>query len=363
MAAPDEPAALLETASSTLALLRQCTTTLTQKDQPDAPRTKDAPDPLDVLYDAAKLLKAHTTKLSLLVINKPFTSSAIRKVISEITGGCIPAMMSAVEICQPARYGRTLHEEASFRVRRVMKEYEGIMREIIEMARELSEKDGSENQKENKREPRDTLASTGVVWEACDSLMELKAQGTVGVVVKKVEDFKAMLEDAIEELKDWGEGEDEGFSEPEVEDDDGTVNLEKAFGATGKMPIDRTDLKELLNSTLKRLKLINTLFTAIVKRRLKTMQDASPAHQVSGCAVQPMVAGRVDVLLDTLVKIPDDTDELANEFYELDRDEAVTQLDIVCQHAKDAVDLVHTNWFSKEDEFSTWSQKWLEAMG
>lgn len=363
MTAPNEPAALLETASSTLALLQQCAATLMRKNQPEASRIKDAPDPLDVLHDAAKLLKAHTTKLSLLVINKPFTPSAIRKIISEITGGCIPAMMSAVEICRPARYGRTLHEESKFRVRRVLKEYEGMMGEVIERAKELSHESAAEAQKENKREPRDTLASTGVVWEACDSLMELKAQGTVGVVVKKAHDYKAMLEDAIEELKDWGEGEDEGFSEPEVEDEEGTVNLEKAFGSTGKMPVERTDLKELLSNALKKLKLINTLFTAIVKRRLKTMEDSPPSHRVPGCAVQPMVAGRVDGVLNTLAKIPDDTDELANAFYELDRDEAINQLETVCQHAKDAVDLVRINWSSKEDEFSAWSQKWLAAIG
>ena len=76
MAAVEESSQLIETASSTLALLQRCTAALVEKTDSSAPRIADAPDPLDVIHDASKLLKAHTTKLSLLVINKPFTPSA-----------------------------------------------------------------------------------------------------------------------------------------------------------------------------------------------------------------------------------------------------------------------------------------------
>ncbi|TIA45963.1 hypothetical protein D6C83_05600 [Aureobasidium pullulans] len=59
------------------------------------------PNPLHVLRDSATLLKAHTTKLALLLINKPFTPTAVTSVLRDATQTCLPAMMSAVELCRP----------------------------------------------------------------------------------------------------------------------------------------------------------------------------------------------------------------------------------------------------------------------
>lgn len=357
--ASTELTALIKTATSTLSLLRRCTAALYKNT--DAPPTPNAPDPLEVLHDAAKLLKAHTTKLSLLVINKPFTPSAIRKIIAELASGCFPAMMSAVEICRPDVYGRALHEEVQFRVRRVMREHEGMMEEVIARGQELQKSGGKQvPEKENRKQTQDSLKSTGVVWEACDSLMGLKTLGVVGVVVKKAEEYRATLQDAIEELKDWGEGEDEGFSEPEFSDD--ADEIERMMGSQSKLPADREDLRVTLDSALKKLKLIGTLYQALIKRRLKTMEEGAPDDKIGGFSVLPLVANRVDRLLEFLRTIPDETDELASAFYDLDDAAAQEKIQDICKLGRNAIDVVRLDWDGQEDEFSTWSGKWIEAV-
>lgn len=354
-----EVSVLIETATSTLALLQRCIAALSGNT--DVPSIPDAPDPLEVLHDAAKLLKAHTTKLSLLVINKPFTPSAIRKIIAEISSGCFPAMMSAVEICRPAIYGRTLHEEVQFRVRRVMREYEGMMEEVIARGMQLQRPGGKQVQeKENKKQTQDSLKSTGVIWGACDSLMELKTLGVMGVVVKKAEDYRSTLQDAIEELKDWGKGEDEGFSEPEFSDD--ADEIERMMGSQSKLPANREDLRTTLNGALKKLKLVSTLYQALIKRRLKAIGGPGPSHGFVRCFVPPLVASRVDELLKFLQRIPDETDELASAFYDLDDAAAEQKIRDICKIGQDAIDVVRLGWDGKEDEFSMWSEKWIEAV-
>lgn len=268
--------------------------------------------------------------------------------------------MSAIEICRPEEYGKTLHEEMKFRVRRVFREYEGMMREVVTQTKGAGDVSSTKSKikDECKRQAQDSLKSTGVVWEACDLLMELKNLGVMGIVVQKAETYRALLQDAIAELKEWGEGEDEGFSEPDYSDNE----VDSMLWGSSKMPADRDDLKTTLDTGLKKLKLISTLFQALIKRRLKTLGGMAPRHDVTGCLVSPLNAGRADQLLRVMQRVPDETDELASAFYDLNDDEAKRILQQLCHSGREAIDLVRINWDSKEDEFSSWSQKWLEAV-
>lgn len=358
MAPADDAAGLIETASSTLALLERCTNALIDKTESSTPLIADGPDPFEVLHDAAKLLKAHTTKLSLLVINKPFTPTAIQKIVKEVTSTCIPAMMSAAEMCRPETYGSTLHEETKFRICRVFREYEKMMQEVIAQGKEAQGEPDTQSKKENQRQHQDSLKFTGIVWESCDALMQLKTLGVVGVVVMKAENYRATLRDAIEELKEWGEGEDEGFSEPDYSDNE----VESMLWSSSKLPADREDIKITLELSLRKLKLVNTLFQALIKRRLKTMSGAASDQIVPGCSVPPAVAIRSDQLLRAMSRIPDETDELASAFYDLNDDNAKNSLDQICSSSKSAIELVRLDWISEEDEFTGWSEKWIEAL-
>ncbi|KAK4982338.1 hypothetical protein LTR66_009332 [Elasticomyces elasticus] len=363
------PASLNDLTSQVSHLLTTFSTALSPMSTTANPASlpADPPNPLHVLRDSAKLLKAQTTKLSLLILNKPFTPSAIEKVLREVTGTCIPAMMSAVEIteAQAERWGKVMVGEVRARVRCVVTEIKVMVEEVGTVARAETQNkpaklDGSVNTNGKKGSgagaSRDSLASTGVVWQTCDALIELEALGIPGVVVQRAEQYRETLRDAIEELKEWAE-EGEGENEDEfVDSDEGSANgngVEDFFDTAKKLPKDRKDLRMLLDEALDKLKKTSVLYQALIKRRLKTF-----------AAVVSVTSTRnLDDLMAMLKALPDIVDELANAFYELDEPEARNLLSTCCKSSKQAAELVRLSWDEREDEFTLWSKRFVEAIG
>ncbi|KAK4993159.1 hypothetical protein LTR50_000645 [Elasticomyces elasticus] len=358
------PASLNDLTSQALHLLTTFSTALSPMSTTtsSASLPADPPNPLHVLRDSAKLLKAQTTKLSLLILNKPFTPSAIEKVLREVTGMCIPAMMSAVEITemQAERWGRVMVGEVRARVRCVVTEIRVMVEEVGTVARadaqnKRAKVDGDVNVNGKKGSgtgaSRDSLASIGVVWQTCDALIELEALGIAGVVVQKAEQYRETLRDAIEELKEWAE-EGEGESEDEfAESDEGSADgngVEEFFDTAKKLPKDRKDLRMLLDKALDKLKKISVLYQALIKRRLKTF--AAGGESV-------MDTRNLDDLMDILKALPEIVDELANAFYELDEPDARDLLSKCCKSSKQAAELVRLSWDEREDEFTPWSKR------
>ncbi|KAI9700789.1 MAG: hypothetical protein M1836_002158 [Candelina mexicana] len=362
----DDLSSLRLTVISTLSLINQFTTSLTTAHtSPPTQPTTNAPNPLDVLHTTATLLRAQTTKLSLLILNKPFTPSAISTILRDVSTSCLPALMSAVEICDPEKYSKILHNEFRLRVRRVLQEFAGLLGEIpIDDAND----DGG-----NDAAKRDQLAFTGVVWEACDSLIALRNEGLVGVVVKKAEDWRAMIEDAAAELKGWAE--DEADSDEEDEDgtdsagvgsqdgingDDGGIpedtNFDSIFGTTRTLPTGPSPLRTQLELSIAKLSLIQILYQAIIKRRLKIL----PTLLISSSASSPrsVTTPIVDELVTHLSIIPSETDELASAFYELNHKDATERYNRIIQVAKDAASVVEVNWNGEEDGNTEWFKKW-----
>ncbi|KAF1987156.1 hypothetical protein K402DRAFT_375751 [Aulographum hederae CBS 113979] len=292
---------------------------------------------LSVLKDAASLLRAHTTKLSLLAINKPFTPSAIEKVLKEIQGTCLPAMMGAVEACTVERWGACVRGEVVGNVGRALRARN---KEILATA---SEKGQNGEEQRNK----EVLATTGLVWEACDALVGLQKLGVVGLVIQKAENYRGALADALDELKEWGEDEED---EDEEENDDGFS--EDGFGmeAENKMPKGDSRLRELLDESLKKIRLVETLFKAISKRRLKSVPTPD-------CPTQ-----KLDKLMGLLKKIPDDVDDLANAFYQLDSNQAEALLRGCVKDAKAVSEVVSVDWKGERDAFTEWAGKWREII-
>lgn len=239
-----------------------------------------------------------------------------------------------------------MHEEVRAGVRRVYRELEGLMREVLVLLEAVDGKQGTD---------RDTLASTGVLWEACDAVVDLERLGLAGLVVRKAKEWRDMLEDAIGELKEWAEEED-GDEEEQDEDDeevgsDDEDDIAKMLGGSDGIPKNRPDLRETVEGALKKLKLTSTLYQALSKRRLKTIPSPADSR-----------IGTVDTLMEMLKSIPEETDELANALYELDNDEAKRLLEKVLTLAKDSAKLVEKNWQDEEDEFTVWSRKWKDAV-
>ncbi|KAJ9645875.1 hypothetical protein H2199_002918 [Coniosporium tulheliwenetii] len=293
------------------------------------------PPPLPVLADAAKLLKAHTTKLGLLLLNKPFSPTAIAKILAEISATCLPAMMSAVQICAAQRevWGAVMVGEVRARVRRVVVEVKGLVREVESQVGEATRAGSSNgvNGEGDKREGRDALTTTG--W--------------LGLVVKKAEQYRATLLDAVAELKEWGE--DEGDNEVDREEetwsgDDEEDDFDNAFDAP-KLPRDQKELRAQLEAALKKLKVVGMLYQALVKRRLKTFPfSGTTSGDWSGDAWS---MGILDEVMETLKSIPESVDDLASAFYELDGVEAKKRIEECCKDAVTAKDLVIQNWEEK----------------
>lgn len=357
------------TKGSTLSLLNQFTTSLSASHtSPGTPPPANAPNPLDVIHTTATLLKAQTTKLSLLVLNKPFTPSAISTILRDVSTSCLPALMSAVEICDPSTYSKILFNEVRLRVRRVLQEFAGLIEEIP-----VVDVDGHESKEGAKR---DNLASTGVVWEACDSLIALDCDGLVGLVVKKAEEWRAMIKDAIAELKEWSEDEadsdvddehdtneaDTGLendinsngSVPDVPDD---TTFEDIFGTTRKLPKGPSILRTQLESSLSKLSLTQILYQAVIKRRLKALPPLvrAPASSLPYSHTITIL----DQLMSHLEVVPTEADELASAFYELNNNSAKEYHNRIIDHAKKAALLAEVSWDGKEDALTEWSRKWL----
>ncbi|GAB7363664.1 hypothetical protein MBLNU230_g4234t1 [Neophaeotheca triangularis] len=354
----DQQKALADLIASTLALLERFVSSLGATEA--SATIANPPNPLNVLHDSALLLKAHTTKLSLLAINKPFTPSAVTTVLRELSTTCLPAMISANQILtqEKATWGAFAGKEAELRTRRVFKEMEMLLQEV----RAISQGDSSVVSRR-----RDSLASTGVVWESCDALAELKGLGIAGLAVQKAEQWRETIKDAITELHEWMEGEDldtEGQKDALLDSDDEAVagdtdSLDDVFNAANSMPQDRPELKRLVEEAMGKLKKITLLYAALGKRRLKTFKMEDTA--VSGGELAG--AERLDRLMDALKKIPHQVDDLASAFYDLEEEAVREQLKGCVDEAKLASETAKMSWDGREDEFSAWRLKWLDAIG
>ncbi|KAK0249560.1 hypothetical protein LTS09_015252 [Friedmanniomyces endolithicus] len=286
------------------------------------------PNPLHVLRDAALLVKAHTTKLSLLAITAPFTPSAISKVLRQVAAESLPAMLSAVHICRQehAVWGTMMATEAQSRVRRVYKEMETLLQEILA----LSQGQGHSSK------TRNSLSSTAVV---------------------KRSSIATLVQDAIEELREWAAGEDqetEGHDALLDDNDEGVEGdrdslMEEIFHAANSLPADRVELKELVEEAGRRLKRVVLLYTAVVKRRLKTFEEGDAT------------VGRLDEAVEGLRRIPHLVDELAACFYDLDEEKARAALDKSVREALAVATVMREDWSGGSDEFTAWSMKWKDA--
>ncbi|KAF4624463.1 hypothetical protein G7Y89_g13708 [Cudoniella acicularis] len=322
-------------------------------------------DALRLASDSASLIRAHSTKLSLLIINKPFTPSAISAVLRELVSGPLPGLASAVELCTAAQYTKVVSAELQWRAKKLFSELKTLI-DVIPLDGDIltaDQKNGT-----GQTVGKGSLANTGVVWEACDSVVELKKIGIAGLLIKKADGYRELLKDALEELQEWGEEVSDGEEDEEGSENDtegGAVTsaqdaLDAMFASERHIPSeDPEKIRPRLESSQKRLRLIILMYQAVVKRRLKTLPPLPHPEQTreskgtsdggSG------IVGCLDDVLDAMKKIPDITDELASAFYELDGIEIDKRMDQCFLAGFAAVKLLVNNWEGKEDEFSTWT--------
>ena len=333
--------ALRSSVATTQSLLASFTTFLSSPNDADYTPPSNPPNALSLLSDSAKILKAQTTKLSLLTLNKPFTPSAVAKVLTEVNRGCLSGLMAAVQLCDPVKYGHVMQKEVISRVRTAVIEFSALVQEIPidDKGKDIVTATG-----------RDTLSSTGVVWEACDALVELQTGGLARLVVKKAEEYRALLADAIKELEEWGDStqdeDDEETASPDFEDDFGD---DSGFG----IPSSEVQLAAQLTGSLILLRRLGLLYPAVAKRRLKRFTTRLPASESEA---EARVA-KVDDIMRFLEEIPEKVDEAAEAFYDLNGETAETCIDRCRAVTLEVLKLSRMSWEGNEDEFTPWSDK------
>ncbi|KAK6211365.1 hypothetical protein QIS74_10629 [Colletotrichum tabaci] len=365
-AAGTTPVALNALTDTTVTLIQQLETVLLAinggKDTPQQTDTSSV-DTFPLARDSASLIKAHSTKISVLIINEPFTPSAIIKVLRELVSGPIPGVATAAQACDAERYTSTVRKDLSWKCYTVLKELRGLVEKIPRDGKILSaaQKSGSAG-----AAGKGSMASTGVIWSACDDLMQFSNGGVSGCFIKKVEEFRATLKDVMEELKEWGEEEPDDDDDDDDDDNDTDgLDHDSALGSmmpstqemiddmmSGQGTIPRNDpdnIRNRLESCLKRLRLTTLLYQAIVKRRLKTLPSL-PAENSN-------VPKRLDEAMCILRKLPHMFDELAGAFYELSPDEIDRVMDLCFNEIVALSELLKSPWAGEKDEFSEWAVK------
>ncbi|TVY83965.1 Uncharacterized protein LSUE1_G001928, partial [Lachnellula suecica] len=325
---------------------------------------------LDLAHDSASLIRAHSTKLSLLIINKPFTASAISTVLRELVAGPLPGLASAVELCNAATYTKAMSEELAWRAKNVFVALGTLVKAVP-----LDGKTLSEDQKNGtgKTVGKGSLASTGVVWGACDAVVELKKLGIAGLLVRKADEYRATLKDALEELQEWGEEEsDEEDEEDDVaQDTDGMETsaqdaVDDMFDQRHIPAEDPDKIRPRLESALKKLRLVVLMYQAVVKRRWKTLPplpSPQPPQELEAKSKEDSgILSRLDKVTSAFKDIPDITDELAGAFYRLDGPEIDKKMEDCFSTSLEAVELLLKSWEGTEDEFTAWARKFQIAI-
>ncbi|KAI2777769.1 hypothetical protein F4815DRAFT_278785 [Daldinia loculata] len=341
------------------------TTTTTTPPSSSLSSTPESIDPLSLAHDSATLIKAHTTKLSLLIINEPFTPSAISKVLRELVAGPIPALASAVQVCDADKYTLVARQDLAWRCYRVLKELKNLIGIIP-----LDGKILAGAQKNGTKGDRGSLAATGVIWAACDDVILLKKLGIAGLLIKKVEEYRDTLKDILEELKEYSEEVDEDDDDDSDADEaeEGGVNsvtdqMQNTHISTQEMlddlmnprHIPRGDpdkIRDRLESCLKRLRLTTLLYTAIIKRRLKSIPPLPTTT-----TTQLSVTKRLDEVFPVLKRLPHRFGEVACAFYELDRNSIDRTMDSCFFDAFAASEMLMKPWDDQRDEFTEWAEK------
>ncbi|KAJ0119761.1 hypothetical protein J7T55_013965 [Diaporthe amygdali] len=336
---------------------------------------EDGTKPLDCLAlarDSASLVKAHATKISLLIITEPFTPSAICTVLRQLIQEPIPAIVSAVQLCHADSYTKLIRRDLAWRCGRVLKEMRELIQKIPLDGKVLppEKRDGPSGPKGGKG----SIMATGVLWGVCDEVINFANLGVVGHLVHRAEHFRDTLKDVMEELKEWSEEQDEDDDEDD-DSDDGEGGHDQAvldlaedvnnthistqamiddlMNSNTVIPRDDPDkIRDRLDSTLRRLRLTVLLFQALIKRRLKTLPKLPLASQD-----ESVVVSRLDEVLPLLRKMADRFNSLAVAFYDLDSAEITRLMDQCFFDAFAVSELLAKPWAGQKDEFTDWVAK------
>ncbi|KAJ5683142.1 hypothetical protein N7462_006307 [Penicillium macrosclerotiorum] len=352
--------------ATTLALLQQFQATLSSPlaaAQSSPTRPEDVPPALPLLADSSATLKAQVTKLSLLALNSPFTHSAVNNVLRACNDSVLPSVVTAALLVTPTGYTKAFHLEILHLAKTALLEFATLIQEVNNIAEHKQQDKKADPKKKEAEvsgaEKNAVTLAVGRVWDACDAVNEIAQKGVVGFVMRRVEQWRDLVRDAVEELEDWDPEEDgdELFDDLMDNDEDAEADDDSDDEE------DSAALHEQKKSTLRFLKPIAQVYPAIINYRLKNIGDA-PLSGADGVV-------KLESLMLNLQGIPDQVDEAAGSLYENNLKKSIKHLQQTQKHATQAVTLVTLPWKGNQsadddqqpkDKFTVWSKTWLKVM-
>ncbi|CAL5869390.1 uncharacterized protein PFLUO_LOCUS3619 [Penicillium psychrofluorescens] len=350
--------------TTTFALLDQFQDTLSPKTAAQAAQStpKDA-DGLPLLSASSSALRAQVTKLSLLALTTPFTHSAVSGILRDVNDSILPSLVTASLLVTPTAYTKAFHSEVLVLAKAALVEFASLIQEVKIIADKKDEQK-NDNKKESElvqSEKNAVTVATGRTWDACDAVTNIANKGVVGFVIRRVEQWRDLVRDAVEEIEDW-DPEDDGdeFFDGVMDDDDDKDDDKDDEDSEEDAEEDKENtaaLQEQKKATIRFLKPVAQIYPAIISNRLKNTGNTplSPVSRIT----------KLESLMLNLQHIPDQVDEAAGALYEADVDRSVEYLKEVKKCATQAVDSVVSPWDASagaEDKFTVWSKTWLKVM-
>lgn len=343
----------LQTTISNLKTLLHRFQTALQSPTPEHQPVEDSPNPLALLSDASQILKAQTTKLSLLTLNKPFTPSAINFILNSLSNNCLPALMSALELCPAEKYTKLMHQYIQSSISMILMELLSLLASIPQDEHRIKKTLG-----------RDTLASTGVLWAECDKMVALGHGGLTKLAAERIEEYHGLLKDAIAELEEWDPDEESESDMDSLTSNMGSPSSARPVGAsleTSLQGLPLSPIATLRNRSLATLRIIRVLYPALVKRRILTFSNINSTTTVDCLPVSSHIRS-LDALVDTAKIFTEETDEVAGALYAGNEEEVENRLGVLVQKSKTCVEEVRIGWGGNEDEFTAWAEKWVTRL-
>ncbi|KAK5939462.1 hypothetical protein PMZ80_007839 [Knufia obscura] len=289
--AANAPQDCLSVLSTSLALIDQFQQSLatTNVSNVAAGATVDQPSPLLLFKAASESLKGSTTRLSLLSITPPFTSTAISSLLKPLNESALPSLVTAALLVTPAHFPDSFASEATRLCKVTLLE----LRSLLELV-EKRAKDGKPKSELRKEEKQNVTEATGRVWKSCDAVIKFSSDGIPGYMTKKAEQWLALMKDAVQELQEWDPEEDVdedifGDAGSDDEEDSGTKFTDKENDQD-----QATIAAGVKEQALKVLSRIPQSIHVVVKQRLAKMPAALKTGE------QPLSSEQKRVLNDVL---------------------------------------------------------------
>lgn len=173
--------------------------------------------PLNAIGDIGSLWHAHTTKIAI-TFKPPVAITAACQCIDDCSGLVAPLAAAYMGMTDEAD-GVLVRQETRSRIYDLLAVQMQFIRELRTVPKDQdSAKAGSANS---------TLVSVGEVWEMCNRLKELPKLSLAGLVQTRLSEYSKMVQDGLQDLKDWLEDPDAAdldFGDEDSDNENETTN-------------------------------------------------------------------------------------------------------------------------------------------